>query len=76
MTKLKIETGVPLPIKDAPNKEFPFEQMKVGDSIFDPCGKKAEGSRMVTAGRKWFQMNPGRCTARTVEGGARLWRIE
>lgn len=70
MSEIKIDTDVPIPRR---RNKYPWAGMKVGDSFLIPgkCIQKVSG--LTSAGARCFG---GKYTARTVEGGVRIWRIE
>ena len=72
-----IEKNIPTPELRFPRKKtakYPFAKMKVGDSFFVPEGKL---NRISTSMAYFHNHNkPKRVTARTIEGGVRIWRIK
>lgn len=72
-----IEKGIPAPDMRSVRKKlakYPFAKMKVGDSFFVPEGKL---TRISTSMAYFHNHNkPKRVTARTIEGGVRIWRIK
>lgn len=71
-----IEKNVPLVKRKVLKRDFPFDQMEVGDS-FVVSGNKQELSRIRVA--MYVQVNklPGKKVAtRRVEGGMRVWLTE
>ncbi len=66
-----VEKGIPVPRSASGWVKYPFRQMEVGDSFFvagatsKTLVNAAQGHRYE--GRKY--------TVRTVDGGARVWRI-
>lgn len=75
MTEIKIEKGIPLPPR--PRKggrpvNSVFRQMEIGDSVFmdKPTARAAGGYYGRVARETGWKF-----TARTVEGGVRVWRI-
>jgi hypothetical protein len=68
-TSIKIEKGVPMPIGRSTGITATLRAMEPGDSIFLPNGKH-------TNVRGLMQRVPSaKFTARTVEGGLRIWRL-
>ena len=70
MDEIKIEKGIPIPERS----KYPFAEMKPGDSIFIP-GKKANQLSLATHTQK-LRAKGWRFCSRTVDDGARVWRIE
>lgn len=71
-----IESGIPLPGPSGSRGEsiYPFERMSVGDSVFIE-GAKSSGKEYAAA-RVCGKRKGMRFTARTVEDGVRIWRVE
>ncbi len=71
---MQIEKNVPLPHSRA-NERYPFNYMVVGDSIFF---KDEDGSGPAcTAARSYnYRNKEKKFVCRTVDGGARIWRVE
>jgi hypothetical protein len=70
--EIKIEKGVPLPSNArGPLSKLPFEQMEIGDSVFFPGKKAAQMSGYLAKSRHLGKQ----FTARTLDGGCRIWRI-
>jgi hypothetical protein len=78
----EIETGIPLPTRQAPTRvsRYPYGQMEVGQSFFVPNGEDEPDVvlRRMRQGAMWAKVrySPARFTARQVEGGTRVWRVE
>jgi len=68
-----IEKGVPLPAS-VTAKKYPFSEMEVGDSLFLP-GENSAGNVAAYA-RSYGQRSGWKYSARNVEGGLRIWRVE
>lgn len=74
--EFRIQKDVPVPQmrRAARESKYPFKQMLPGDSFFVP---DITSSALGTRARIWTE----RCgldrtyTSRTVEGGARIWRV-
>ena len=77
ITGIKIEKGIPIP---GDQKAYPFDRMKVGDSIFIKHPTSVSGKRVGrTAGNaasNYSRSHEGKFTTRTVRGGTRIWRAE
>jgi hypothetical protein len=77
VTQLPIDKDVPLAARR--NTIYPFASMQVGDSIFVPGTGSPKQINSVCAAAFQFRNTPGkadwRFTARTLEGGVRIWRI-
>ena len=69
MSEIKIEKNVPFPINT--RKIYPIKEMQIGDSFLVPHKKASDVSYLVTDGKKFGY----RLICRTVDGGARVWRI-
>ncbi len=67
-TQFKIEKGVPKPSGWG---RYPFRAMEVGDSFF-AAGVTATRLSNASSSHRY---DGRRYTARTVDGGARVWRI-
>jgi hypothetical protein len=68
---IEIEKNVPIPGKRG--LKYPFLSLAVGDSFFVPGGTQKD----VTGYMTWAQKKSKfRFTARTIEGGIRVWRIK
>ena len=75
MSKFNVEQGVPVPKSTGAGRKtnYPFESMQVGDSFFIKDGKVKTVSRSCGIYSKRFGC---KFISRTVEGGARVWRVE
>lgn len=69
--ELKIEKGVPMPTPRINGIAAALRKMKKGDSVFIPGGHI--GSVINNARQT---LGAGHVTARTEEGGIRVWRIK
>ena len=79
LTQLMIEDEVPIPARTGPNglhKESPWRPvlsaLQVGQSIMVPGRSAAQLAGVRGLGKK-LSMN---LTVRTVDGGARIWRLD
>ena len=70
---MEIEKGFPIPVKEP--QTATFSKMEVGDSIFIP--NENGGGRTVRNARTWGAADGRRIrfSAKSVDGGVRLWRI-
>lgn len=68
---MKIEKGVPMP---AGRAVYNFDKMEVGDSVFFE-GQDTQGKACMAA-RNYAAMHGMKMVARSVEGGARVWRTK
>ncbi len=69
----KIESDIPIPAQRSNGKwKQLLSQMKVGDSFFMPVAVGSLSARMNHA-KKALKI---KLTARTENGGTRVWRIE
>lgn len=78
--RFKIDKEVPVPPRPR-TWRYPWENMEPGDSFFMPCKPEdAErvGNRAWTAGEAFAKRRglDWKFTVRTVEGGARVWRVK
>ena len=86
MSDIQIETGVPMAIKidkniPMPNSgkknversKYPFSRMKVGDSFFAPCKM---WTISASVGKYNKALAPKRFSARSIDGGVRVWRVK
>ena len=72
MSEIKVETGIPIPLKRRRGVTGALRNLKrVGDSVFLP--KANPRSVPQCAGDAGLR---GKYTARTVEGGVRVWRTK
>lgn len=66
-----IEKGIPIPSKSTRIAvKYPFKEMEVGDSIFFETLNDVNGAYKVA------KYQGVKVTARQVDGGYRVWRIE
>ena len=72
MNHVKIEKNVPM----GPATKYPFKDMKVGDSLLDTVDGPSNKSLLRAAALTWGRVNGVKFSARRVEGGVRVWRIE
>ncbi len=76
---MKIERNIPIPTRKRKSK-YEFEKMKVGDSFFVRCAKKAVASKrgnVYTAMRRYWDENPKTLfKILAVDGGLRCWRVK
>lgn len=75
-----IQSGVPMPTPRCRESQYPFLDMKRGDSFLVAC-EAAESKRMLgrlwAAARSFGKRNNGcKFITRIVEGGVRCWRYE
>ncbi|HXU04374.1 MAG TPA: hypothetical protein VN903_25610 [Polyangia bacterium] len=71
---ITIDKGIPLPPKGKPGRPArtsPFAKMEIGDSMFFNGADISQSGKWSGAQRRYGI----RLTARTVEGGVRVWRI-
>lgn len=77
--KLEIEKGIPIPAPQtgrgrSPNKyRYPYRDMEVGDSFLVPGVLMSELTGMMSHAMKATGF---RLSARTAEGGVRVWRVK
>lgn len=71
---IEVDKGLPIPGHNGGRRAFyPWNNMNVGDSFFVQNIK----IKSVTGAASSYGRNHGmRFTARTVEGGVRVWRVE
>lgn len=75
-----IESDVPLPVSaqgDAHVRSvYGFHLMAVGDSIFfDPKGPYGNPAKAHASARQYAKRSGFKFTARSIDGGVRIWRI-
>ncbi len=75
MSEFTIEKGIPVPKMTGAGRKtkYPFESMQVGDSFFVKDGTVKTLSRSCGTYGKRLER---KFTSRTVDGGARVWRVE
>lgn len=76
---MKIERGIPAPSGPAPGKkQYPFDLMKVGDSIFvEPtCDDHTKAIRARDAAHKYGNRQGKEFRTKAENGGIRIWRIK
>ena len=67
-----IEKGVEVPVKQKEAK-YPYALMNVGDSFLV---KEASLTKICNANYREWKKHGTKYTARVVEGGVRVWRVE
>jgi len=75
MEQLQIESGIPIPPrrrKGGAQRVYPFGSMKVGDSFF----VAGSASSPEAAAGLYARKHKMKFTARYVDGGVRIWRIQ
>ena len=75
MSQIQIETSIPIPEdgRGRGRKRYPFEAMKVGDSILMPVKQSSSSGPIREAGKKLGY----RFTSRSEgDNATRVWRIE
>jgi hypothetical protein len=76
MTAIKIEKNVPIPSMKRPRgSDYPFGEMKQGDSIFVPCKDPKVKARAISSASLYGKRHGVKFTTRTVPGGIRIWLI-
>lgn len=75
MSEFTIEKGIPVPKMTGAGRKtkYPFESMQVGDSFFVKDGTVKTLSRSCGTYGKRLER---KFASRTVDGGARVWRVE
>lgn len=78
--RFKVESNVDMPALRCKLTEYPFMDMKRGDSFLVPCEPEHATrvrSRLWAAGKAFGKQNNGcRFITRLVQGGVRCWRYE
>lgn len=78
--RYEIESGIDMPAPRCRGTEYPFLDMKRGNSFFVPCEgdlAKRVQARLWSAARSFGKRNNGcKFITRIVEGGVRCWRYE
>ena len=76
----KIEKGIPVSglTKGRRGSKYPFADMEVGDSFLLPCGDKERVKTMarVSCSITRQKVTGKLFTARSAEGGIRVWRTK
>jgi hypothetical protein len=67
-----LEKGIAIPEKQKVVK-YPYQYMEVGDSFLVPEGNL---SKVCNASYREWKKTGRKYTARVVEGGVRVWRVE
>lgn len=72
---MNIESNIPIPDDGARGgkSKYPFGKMGVGDSVFIH-GETSQGNAAMAA-RSFGRRNRMQFTARTENGGCRIWRV-
>ena len=73
----KIEKEIPIPKKIGGNgrlSKYPYKDMDIGDSFF--VEKQGVRGKAVQSGYHFARKHGKKFTARPVEGGVRIWRVE
>lgn len=78
MEAIKVESGVAMPVtvNHTRGVKYPYETMKVGDSFFIPGEGKNMQITVCGRNRRVGKRLGARYTAKKVEGGIRVWRVE
>lgn len=75
-SKPQIEKGIPIPPLSGPprngGRKSILEGMEIGDSMFIPGSTV---SNLATRATSYGKPRGMKFTCRTVEGGARIWRV-
>ena len=71
----QIENNIPIPTYGQGPNKYHWRKLEVGDSRLYP-GFTATNCSPVSAAYAWGKCNNKTFTARTVEGGVRIWRIK
>lgn len=77
---MNIEKGLPLP-KAGKKSKYPFAEMEVGDSVFFADTDGGSGSKPAIAAKVYAHRNQKtvsglKFSARSENGGVRIWRVE
>lgn len=73
MREFPTEKDVPIPQISHKDVKYPWRVLEIGDSFFIENGKMSS----IAGSKDWAQKQLRRkFTARTVEGGIRVWRIK
>lgn len=74
---MKIEKDIPMPDTAVKGSyKYPLNEMEVGDSIFEPGPRNSNESKVRLSAKKYGDKTGKRFSARKVEGGVRIWRVE
>lgn len=77
----KIDKNIPIPNYESKNGRgpaYPFEDMVIGDSLFEPMDglPTTIRSKVYSAATSYGKANGMKFKGRRVEGGVRVWRVE
>lgn len=72
---MKIEKGIPAPEDNLGSAKYPYSEMEIGDSVFFDVNLHDQNKARIAA-RVYSHRTGKKFTARKVEGGVRIWRIE
>jgi hypothetical protein len=70
-----IESGIPIPSipNNGAHQNYPWSDLKIGDSFFVSEVSASGPLRAASVASKIYA--PKKFTARTVNGGVRIWRV-
>ena len=71
--KIEVEKNVPIPQGAGAPQRYPWKTMDVGDSFLVTHIPRNSALRISSVASRLYQ--PLKFTARTVNGGVRIWRI-
>lgn len=75
---IKVESGIPIPNRKPNSRQYPWHDMKPGDSFAVPLdGKDARRvqTNVMSASARWKHLHGWRFTSKTFADHVRVWRI-
>lgn len=75
--QIKIEKGIPQPVRGRGGRKYPWSGMDVGDSFFVPdvtSAKLSGAASSYTNHRRRTGKSVPKFSVRKVDGGVRVWR--
>ena len=69
----EIDHSIPVPASAGTKRIYPFSQMEIGDSVFIP--NATHDSKAVAAAKMYFRRSGKKMTAKSGDGGVRIWRV-
>lgn len=69
---MKIDKNITIPERE----KYPISKMQIGDSLLDDGCRKTSESKIRLSAKKHGSKYGKKFSARKVDGGVRIWRIE
>lgn len=76
---MNIEKQIPMPEPSTAfgqSRKYPFNEMEIGDSVLAEGFSSTKGCHPYNAAKVYGGRSGKKFSARKVEGGVRIWRIE